>query len=420
MKKITLFVLFASLTLSADAELDMLKEQLAQQQKIIQALQKQVAQIEKRNTLKEQTELDAKMAQSTNDFSSSFSQQDYLPDISLILNTSVVSRDVKNTEYENYAIPGFIDAGNAEMPFNKDRGFNLNYAELALYSTVDPYFDAYAIFHLSSDEFEIEEAYVTTRALPAGLKVKAGKFRSAFGRINEKHQHSWNFSSQPIIYKSLFGPEGINDAGVQLQWLAPTDTYFMAGIDAMQGSQDRSFGDLDQNNLYVGYLKSSVDVGNTLSILGGVSLAHGTNVDKKDTDVYGLDLTLRQQLDSYSSIVWQSEYLQRDKTLSDSSTDKQAGFYSELVYNYDRNFAGGIMYDKITKNDTDLSFYNGVDTDNLDRYTTMIEYKPFPFSRLRLQYTHDRTKVINNERKDVNEIILELNIAAGAHGAHSY
>jgi hypothetical protein len=50
----------------------------------------------------------------------------------------------------------------------------------------------------------------------------------------------------------------------------------------------------------------------------------------------------------------------------------------------------------------------------------MIEYKPFPMSRLRLSYTYDRTKVIDNERKNVNEVMLSLNIAAGAHGAHDY
>jgi hypothetical protein len=49
-----------------------------------------------------------------------------------------------------------------------------------------------------------------------------------------------------------------------------------------------------------------------------------------------------------------------------------------------------------------------------------MDYKPFPMSRLRLSYTYDRSKVISGERKDVNEVMLSLNIAAGAHGAHDY
>lgn len=420
MKKNSLLPLFLSISLFADAQLDILKEQLAQQQKIIKLLQDKVAQIEKKNSMKEQAQLDVKIAQTRNDFSSSFSQTNYLPDIAMILNMSALSRDIKNTEYENYAIPGFIDAGQAEILFNPSAGFNFNYAEIAMSSTVDPYFDVFTIFHLQANEFEVEEAYITTRALAPGLKIKAGKFRSAFGRINEKHQHSWDFSYQPIIYKSLFGPEGINDAGIQFQWIFPTDTYIMLGIDAMQGTNDRSFGDMDKNNLYVGYLKSSIEFGENLSILGGLSLAHGKTVDKKNSNIYGIDLTLREQLGSYKSLIWQSEYLYRDKKNIDLSSDKQAGLYSELIYHHNRNFSAGIMYDKITKNDTDLSRYNNIDTDNLDRYMGMIEYKPFPFSRLRLQYTYDRTKVIAGKRNNVNEIMLELNIAAGAHGAHSY
>ena len=419
MKKTIGLSLLAFSSLFADAELDAIKEQLQQQQLIMQKLQEKVLQLTKQSEAKEQNALEVKMA-GKSDLSSSFSQNAYLPDIALVLNMSAVGRNVKNSDYENYAIPGFIDKGDAEIPFNKDRGFNFNYAEVVMSSTVDPYFDAFAIFHLESDTFEIEEAYVRTRTLPLGLKVKAGKFKSDFGRINSIHQHAWNFDSQPIVYESFVGPESISDPGIQLQWVAPTDTYLMAGVEALQGTNDRSFGDTEQNNLYIGYLKSSIDVGDNLSILGGVSLAHGKNTTANETDIYGADLTLREELGSYSSLVWQSEYLYRNKDIGDSN-DKQAGLYSELVYHKDKNWAGGIRYDAIVQNDTDLvSNYAGVDTDNLDRYTAMLEYKPFPMSRLRVQYTYDRTKVIDGLRKDISEVVFSLNIAAGAHSAHSY
>jgi uncharacterized coiled-coil protein SlyX len=422
MKKTIGLSLLAFSSLFADAELDAIKEQLKQQQLIMKKLQEKVMQLTQKSEAKEQNRLEAKMA-GKSDSSSSFSQNAYLPDIAMVLNMSAVNRDVKNSDYENYAIPGFIGSGDAEIPFNKDRGFNLNYAEIAMSSTVDPYFDAFAIFHLQAATFEIEEAYVRTRTLPYGLKVKAGKFKSDFGRINSIHQHAWNFDSQPIVYEALVGPESISDPGIQLQWVAPTDTYLMAGVEAMQGTNDISFGNTEGNNLYIGYLKSSVDIGDDLSILGGVSLAHGENAQNNSinpTDIYGADLTLRKELGSYSSLIWQSEYLYRNKDIGDS-TDKQAGFYSELVYHKDKNYSGGIRYDAIVKNDTDLnSNYAGINTDNLDRYTAMLEYKPFPMSRLRLQYTYDRTKVIDGLRKDISEVVFSLNIAAGAHGAHSY
>ena len=289
-------------------------------------------------------------------------------------------------------------------------------------STVDPYFDAFAIFHLHPDAFEIEEAFVRTRALPFGLRIKAGKFKSAFGRLNEKHQHSWHFDEQAIIYKALFGPDSISDAGVQVQWVAPTDTYLMVGAEGLQGGNERTFGGTangtEKNNLYVGYVKSSVDVGDDLSILGGVSLAHGKHLGNT-SNVYGADLTMRDQLGGYSALIWQSEYLERHMGVDGGHTDKQAGLYSELVYQYNNHYSGGFRYDAITKNDTDLSAYT-VDTNNLDKYTAMLEYHPFPMSRLRLSYSYDRTKVIAGERKNLNEVMMTLNIAAGAHGAHNY
>jgi len=422
-KKLLLLSLFASSVLLADSELDALKAELLQQQKMTQKLLYRIEQLEVKQTKVQEQVAQAPKSVNT---SASFSQNAYLPDIALILNMSALGRNVDNKIYENFAIPGFIPVGGAKLslPFNKNKGFNLNYAEVAMRSTVDPYFDAFAIFHLHPAAFEIEEAYVKTRALPYALSIKAGKFKSAFGRINAKHQHAWHFDSQPIIFKSLFGPDGISDPGIQLQWVAPTDTYIMLGAEAMQGSNPRSFGDTKSNNLYIGYLKSSIDVGDDLSILGGVSIAHGENAENNTTnptDIYGTDLTLREQLGSYSALTWQSEYLYRNKDVG-INKDKQAGLYSELIYQYNNNYSAGFRYDAITQNDTDLTAYSNknINTDNLERYTAMLEYKPFPMSRLRLSFTHDKTKVISNERKTINEVMMSLNIAAGAHGAHDY
>jgi len=418
MKKTICLSLLTFSSLFADAELDEIKAQLIQQQKITKQLEMKLDALVKKSEQKEKIQL----TQNQNK-SSSFSQNAYLPDIALILNMSALSRNVNNSDYVKYNIPGFIDNKNTldtAIPFNKNKGFNLNYAEVAMHSTVDPYFEAFANFHLHPNEFEIGEAFVQTRALPYGLLIKAGKFKSDFGRINSKHQHSWHFDSQPIIYEALFGPDAISDPGVQAQWVAPTDTYIMLGAEALQGTNESSFGDTDGNNLYVGYIKNSIDIGDDLSILDGLSIAHGKNDTKNSTDVYGLDLTLRYQLGSYSSLSWQSEYLYRNKDIG-KITNKQAGLYSEFIYQHNNNISTGVRYDTISKNDIDLQTdYADIDTGNLDRYTAMIEFKPFPMSRLRLSYTYDKTKVIARKRKDIEEVMLSLNIAAGAHGAHSY
>ncbi len=434
----------ASVSLFAQSELEEVKALLEQQIKTTQALQKRVAELEKKQqhtathaatkskTVKhhkhqapkpkqieeEGTYTTAEDTMPSEQHTQTFDQKSFLPDIALILNGSAVGRNVDNSTYETQYIPGFstYNAANPnEVPFNKDRGFNFNYAELALHSTVGPYFDADAIFHLHPDEFEIEEAYITSRKMPYGLRAKLGKFRSEFGRINAIHQHAWKFTSQPLVFNALFGPEGINDAGVQFQWVLPTDTYVMAGIEAMQGSNEVSFGDTEKNNLYIGYLKSSVDIGDTSTLLAGASILHGKNEQGLNTDVYGADLTALVALSSYSSLIWQSELLYRNKT-TDIGKEKQAGYYTQLTYKYNQNWQGGVRYD---------SLYKNLDSqpDDLDRFSAVLQYSPFEFTKFRLEYSYDRSKAFGDladQRKNISQILLDFTIEAGAHGAHAF
>ena len=337
----------------------------------------------------------------------SFSQKSFIPDISLILSGSAVLRNIDNNQYEGYGIDGFVDATD-EIPFHKNRGFNLNYAEFGMHSVVGPYFDADAIFHLSPNEFEIEEAYITTKKLPANLQLKAGSFKSGFGRINAIHQHAQHFSNKPLVYEAMLGAEGIKDAGVSLNWVAPTDTYLMAGVEALQGTNELSFGKNSSNNLYVSYLKTGFDMGESTTVLAGASVASGKTQNNLNSRLYGGELTLKHTLDSYSSLAWQSEYLYRDR-----EDVKQSGYYTQLLYDKDSNWEFGIRYDALNKNSVNQP-------DDLKKYSAIVQYKPFEFSKLRLQFNHDKSKSFGGIRKDENQVLLEFLVETGAHGAHAF
>ncbi len=364
-------------------------------------LQKRVADLEKANATTQTQKL-----QNALNNTNSFNQQAFIPDIALILNASAVSRNIKNSLYETYAIDGFMQAD--EIPFNKNRGFNLNYAELAMHSAVGPYFDADAIFHLHPDEFEIEEAYITTRKLPYNLQIKAGQFRSSFGRINKIHQHAQHFVAQPLVYEAMLGVEGIKDPGIALHWVAPWDNYLMLGAEALQGSNELSFGEGEKNNLYIAYLKSGFDLGERTNVLTGASVAKGKTETNKDSIIYDGELTVKYIFDSYSNLSWQNEYLYRDK-----DDAKQAGFYTQLVYDINQNWELGTRYGAITKNLDNQP-------DDLTKTSLIVQYKPFEFSKIRMQYTHDKSKSFEGVRQDNNEIALEFLIEAGAHGAHAF
>ncbi|MDD4855307.1 MAG: hypothetical protein PHQ22_05995 [Sulfuricurvum sp.] len=424
-KKSVLSLVCASALFASDTELEQLKQQMMQLQQQLSEMQKHIQTLEavpavaSNETLSDE-EMLQKMATKGGTTVTSL-----LPDIALILNGGYTSRNVTNTQYANASIPGF---GKMEIQNNAKDGFNLNYGEVAMSSTVDPYFDASAIFHIHGDgTMEVEEAYFVTRALDYGLRVKAGKFKSAFGRVNEKHHHAWNFEDQELVNNVFFGPDGLGGEGAQLQWAAPTPMYLMAGFELFNGNAKQGFSAKESASTAVGYLKSSVDVGNA-TVLAGLSYAQGKSevqntdglgnlivdsfTDYGQTRLYGVDVTLEYPLEGYGSLIWQNEWIQRNKDV-ETMTQKQAGYYSELMYKIDENWATGVRYDDLYKNMENISHH-------LNRTSVKVDYKPFEFSRFRLQYNQDHSKYIDDQAKTIHEVMLNYTLELGAHGAHAF
>ena len=70
------------------------------------------------------------------------------------------------------------------------------------------------------NQLSVEEAYIRTTDLPDGLTLKAGRFLSGIGYLNERHAHDWIFSDAPLPYRAFLNNQ-YGDDGVQLRWLAP-------------------------------------------------------------------------------------------------------------------------------------------------------------------------------------------------------
>ena len=400
-----------------------------------------------------------------------FEQSKYIPDISLIMDASYVNRDIEDDEVGHLEVPGVVHGllgshahgEHAHATYNAENGFNLNYAELVLSSSVDPFFTMDGVFHFSPNGVAIEELYFTSTALGHGLRAKGGKFNSNFGYLNEQHHHSWSFNDMALVYESFLGMHGINETGLQLQWTAPTDTYLMLGAELLQGDNEKMFGNNsmhlselnaansdieseDAPSMFVAYAKTSFDIEDT-TILAGLSYAQGSSrIDHTedeegphafsgDSKLYGADLVVKHYFDSYSSLTWQSEWLSRDMdgkqynldettlavTSSPDLTKTQSGYYTQLIYALDKTWKFGARYDNIYQNDVEA---NGIDLDkpkDLDKYSAMIEYNTSEFARFRLQY--NQNNALYNEdgnQEKVKTIILQANISIGAHGAHSF
>ena len=390
-----------------------------------------------------------------------FSQAKFVPDIAAIVDVTYVQRSLE--DFTHYGIPGFKDAHskpsnheNHEDELNQNNGFNLNYAEISLYSQVDPFFDMFAVLHASTEGAEIEEAYFTTQQLPFGFKIKGGKFLSSIGRLNDKHAHDWDFADLPLVYKAFFGSQ-LNEIGIQLDWIVPLPFYVLLGAEALRGENETSFGtngftvenittidDANKPNVYTAFVKSSFDIGN-YTVLAGVSGIYGTSrIDHgigNDTNVagdhgfYGKtymalgDITIRYDFNSYQYISLQTEYIYRNQDGDFYSYDgninsksnfdaKQSGLYTQVVARLNQLWRIGLRYDLLAQNDVST---NHDHTNNLPRYSSMIEYNPSEFSRFRLQYNYDKSLYSESgTNKPNHEIIVQANITIGAHGAHSF
>jgi hypothetical protein len=407
-----------------------------------------------------------------------FSQKKFLPNISFILDFSYVRRNIDQELFETLEIPGFIagsshahEDGHAHAAANAENGFNLNYGELVLAAAVDPYFDLFTTFHLSESAFEIEEAYINTRSLPFGFRLKLGKFYSGFGRLNSQHAHLWDFADIPLVYRVFFGEEALLEKGVQLNWVAPTGFYLGLGMESLQGKNENSFGtetfhlkdaeteeeielaDVALPNVWNFFAKTSIDIGDFV-LLAGASYAVGqTRINyleaeenpygfAGDTRIFGLDVIAKYILSSYTYLALQMEYMTRNMDgtfyqvhahenegeheheefeVEGAAMEKnQAGLYAQLVYRFHKIWRLGARWDCLNKNDITREDNPSGLPEKLNRYSFMLDFSPTEFSRIRLQYNINRFAYFEGERRNYNGFLLQFNLAIGAHGAHPF
>jgi hypothetical protein len=389
-----------------------------------------------------------------------FTQNRFNPDLSLIADFAGVGTSLSDRSAESLSVPGFIDQSDRT---GKLRGINFNYLELAFATAVDPYFDFFSVVTFAPSGFDIEETYVDTRQLPFGFQLRVGKFFSSFGRLNGMHAHVWDFYDQPLVYEAFMGAEGWKNPGLRLSWTAPVDFLLQLNLEVFQGVSDESplFNatayHLTATNgtnlsstapfvpgLYVGSLKTSFDYGNNVFLLGAsVMYGHATqtHIEGLSTDkafsapgtiLYNGELTYKYLISSYRSLTWQSEYLGRVSSgdlalasdgLVHAASKKQGGFYSQLIWRFDQpgRWRVGARFDLLDQNSFTVDGVAQPLHNLLQRYTSMLECSPTEFSRFRLQYAYDRSRFLDDgAQKPIHEVLLQMNIAVGPHGAHSF
>ena len=110
----------------------------------------------------------------------------------------------------------------------RDQGLGLGHSDLLLRGAFNEHFSGEAVlgFHTEDKKLEkhVENAWVQTRSLPHGLQVRAGRFASQIGYLNELHPHTDDFTERPLLYRGFLGGHWYDD-GIRLNWTAPTSFY---------------------------------------------------------------------------------------------------------------------------------------------------------------------------------------------------
>ncbi len=443
-----------------DSELSKMREELRQLQQRIQVLEKRLQETEARAGRAEEASARAESAQAqagarpgTNAFN---------PDLSLILQGTAAR---SSQDPANHQITGFAPSGGEVTP--AARGFSLGESELILSASIDPYFRGVLIAAFTPEnEVEVEEAYVQTLALGRGFTLKGGRFLSGIGYQNEIHQHAWDFQDAPLAYKAFLGGR-LNDDGVQLRWLAPTDLFVELGAELGRG---RSFpgAERSRNGAGAGSLFGHVggDIGASAAWRAGLSYLRTSAQDRafSDTDSLGGEVA---QAFSGRSRTWiadfvlkwspggnprssnfkiQGEYFRRRESgaityddsgqaapqfgaaLTDAFASRQSGWYLQGVYQFMPQWRAGYRHDRLSFGKVENGIVgNGLGPSAADfpllmtehrptRNTLMLDWSPTEFSRLRLQYAADKSRAAVTD----HQLLLQYIHSLGAHGAHRF
>lgn len=349
----------------------------------------------------------------------------------------------------------------------RQRGMSIQNLEISLQGAADPYFDgeAHLIYFLDragESVMEVEEAFLTTRELPAGLELKAGQYFTEFGRLNPRHPHAWNFVDQPLILNRIFGGDGLRNPGARLSWLTPLPWYSevlggcqQAGGETAPGFLGQPFDPANppgpnftghtpvdrpvrslEDFVINGRWVNGLDLSRTISLNLGASMLSGPNATglANRTEVYGADGYLKWKPlktdGGWPFVAWQGEYLRRryeagDRVRFPREVYGDWGHYQELLVGFARRWTAGLRYDYAEGEKDDPFALRGRPRRDDParaprwRWSPSLSFFPTEFSKIRVQYNRDQAHAWGGD-ETAEAIWLQVEILFGSHPAHKF
>jgi hypothetical protein len=324
-------------------------------------------------------------------------------------------------------------------------------SEVGFQEVIDPYARADFFISFGEQGVNLEEGYLTFTALPAGLQLKVGKMRAAFGKVNSLHNHVLPWIDRPLVNQNLVaGEDGIDDAGLSLSRIlpAPKGIFLEGTAQVFRGDTENLFRADKRSHLStVGHLRLYRDLSESTNIDLGGSFARGHSpwADAWN-QLYGTDVTLRWKplrRAIYHSFVLRNELiwsrtvgspglagaapiLVLSPVVVANPTTTPFGFYISGDYQLGRRWFLGGRFDRSergnclptnppTTTSCDVSLPLNVLTKDTGG-SLILTYWPSEFSQFRTQLRRTRY----GEGLTANEILFQFQFSMGAHGAHPF
>ncbi len=318
----------------------------------------------------------------------------------------------------------------------KELGFHFQQLEFAFSGNVDPTFRFEGSVVLLPEEIEVEEAFITTLSLPANLQIRAGKFLTRFGKLNNTHPHSWFFVEQPLSNGVFFGGEGNRGLGTELSLLTPLpwyaewigsvtddnssahkhDTEEASSLPELELHGEEKPADIIEHFSYTAAIKQFFPFNDNHSLFWGVSWqTTPKNENDIQTSLLGTDVYFRYKpVDSSNrtSVTAHNEWILR---ITDTSNPKDEwGMFSQVIWQINQNYETALRYEYVSnlENDTVMNEHLNLQ----QRASWQFTFYPSHFSRIRIQNNYS----IPKSSDSFWTMMLSFEILTGSHGAHNY
>jgi hypothetical protein len=325
------------------------------------------------------------------------------------------------TQTSNYFNPSvslignFLGVGGTNHTENLPAA-SLRESELGLQAIVDPYARADVFLSFGEEGVDVEEGYATFTSLPWGLLAKVGRMRVSSGKINSLHLHVLPWPDEPLpLVNLLGGEEGWIGSGFSVAKLIPLpgDVFSEATLQIFDGNAGELFQAPERGDLsYNGHYRIFSDLTEATNLDVGLSYGIGPNglAASSKTRLEALDATFRWKplrTASYRSLTFRGELVRSRKDLG-GTTATADGWFVSGDYQLAKRWFVGARYERSDRADDAMLHDSGE--------ALTFTFWPSEFSQLRSELRR-RTYA---EGETADEILLQLQFAIGAHGAHPF